>query len=1031
MTLPQHHLRWRRPVLPRLVILCGLLFFYTALLAPICRAQRYTFKDYVDGLGNLNVKCLYQDRAGFIWVGTFGGLFRYDGYRWDEFGANDGLSFTIIEDVHEDSAGRLWVATSGGLFIKKAGRFEKVLLNGKPISLRVGSRIASFPDGKVVFAAQDGLRSIESPAISGNPQIKSVLPQNLIDQDTTRTHGVAVAPDGSIWFGCGPGICRYDNSTLTKWGEKNGLPKAGWEYLLFDRAGQLWVRGKSHIAVLKPGSDHFETRDIPGAPPSLEFRTLSLDPKGRVLAPCDYSLGRLEGGSWRLFSSENGLDGETVTAAISDREGSIWVGILGRGLKRWLGYDQWEHWTKDNGLHSDIVWGVFKDHTGRLWVADDKGISTMAPGSKKLRSWSAPGISFGGFASIAESKDGSIWLGLRNRNILRLNGHAVEMERFPGYDLSRIFVDSRDRVWCAALEGLFVSEPIPGTPGKNRSPFRKVEGNGLPSQGIEDIDETPDGRLLVACDDGLVIGDIGKWTRINVDWKELETKTLLDVASDPAGNVWMGGYFTGVVRFRLRGTTVTQYEHLQRPAIVSDRYPILSHDRRGWMWLGGDRGIDVFDGKSWRRYTQDDGLVWNDTAAKAFYADADGSIWIGTGGGLSHFMPGQSVDSLPAPTFVWTRFGSKDIANNTSIRWGSDPLTIGLASLTYRNEKAIRFRYRLAGLENEWAETAQHEVRYPHLPPGSFRFEAVAATAFSPTTSQVSTLTFEIMPPWWRTTTFYAASLLLILALIFLTWRWSNRLVIARQNQLQELAKAAEAANKAKSQFLANMSHEIRTPLNAIIGYSELMQEEAHDHGNERYILDLGRINSAGKQLLDLVNNVLDISKIEAGKMDLTLENFEIGELISELVATIRPAVEENGNTLEVKANKELGSMVADKIRVRQIVFNLLSNAGKFTENGRVTLEASRESADHAEWILFSVTDTGIGIAPEQLKNLFQDFTQGDPSTTRKYGGTGLGLAICKRFCQMMGGSISVESVPGKGSIFTVRMPAFVKSPSE
>ncbi len=244
--------------------------------------------------------------------------------------------------------------------------------------------------------------------------------------------------------------------------------------------------------------------------------------------------------------------------------------------------------------------------------------------------------------------------------------------------------------------------------------------------------------------------------------------------------------------------------------------------------------------------------------------------------------------------------------------------------------------------------------------------------------------------------------------------------------EAQEARAIAEEANRTKSQFLANMSHELRTPLNAIIGYSEMLQEEAEDLGYADLTPDLEKINVAGRHLLALINDILDLSKIEAGRMDLYLETFDLPTMLQDVEATIRPLIEKNANTLVVHRPDDLGAMRADLTKVRQSLFNLLSNASKFTQRGTISLETTREAMDGVEWLTFRVSDTGIGMTPEQMAKLFQPFTQADASTTRQYGGTGLGLVITKRFCQMMGGDIAVASQVGQGSTFTIRLPAEV-----
>lgn len=289
------------------------------------------------------------------------------------------------------------------------------------------------------------------------------------------------------------------------------------------------------------------------------------------------------------------------------------------------------------------------------------------------------------------------------------------------------------------------------------------------------------------------------------------------------------------------------------------------------------------------------------------------------------------------------------------------------------------------------------------------------------------------------------------------------------QIELQKAKEEAEAANRAKSAFLASMSHELRTPLNGILGLSELLREDAEDLGYTDFVPDLQQIYDSGLHLLNLITDILDISKIEAGKMSLYLESFDISTLIVEVQKTVQPLIKKKTNTLEVHGAASLGTMHADRTKIKQLLLNLISNSAKFTENGRIVVSVTRESQDQengnskrdikvllangessvvssatldsasmpdagnddqtSDWVIFSVSDTGIGMTPEQAAKIFQPFVQADNSTTKKYGGTGLGLAICQRFCEMMGGNITVKSEAGVGSTFSFYLPARVKDP--
>lgn len=261
---------------------------------------------------------------------------------------------------------------------------------------------------------------------------------------------------------------------------------------------------------------------------------------------------------------------------------------------------------------------------------------------------------------------------------------------------------------------------------------------------------------------------------------------------------------------------------------------------------------------------------------------------------------------------------------------------------------------------------------------------------------------------------------------------WNKNLESTVQQRTSELAHAvelAEAANRTKSAFLANMSHELRTPMNAIIGYSEMLVEEASDLGQETFLPDLKKIQSAGKHLLELINDVLDLSKIESGKMTLYCEDIEIAAMVRDVEATIMPLVQKNRNTLATEIPPDVGLMHSDLTKIRQSLFNLLGNAAKFTQDGTIRLVVTTHTKNRRHFVSFAISDTGIGMKPEQLGRLFEPFTQADESTTRKYGGTGLGLAISRRFCRMLEGDIEVASTEGQGSTFTITLPRKTKKP--
>lgn len=342
---------------------------------------------------------------------------------------------------------------------------------------------------------------------------------------------------------------------------------------------------------------------------------------------------------------------------------------------------------------------------------------------------------------------------------------------------------------------------------------------------------------------------------------------------------------------------------------------------------------------------------------------------------------------------------------------------------TYRFAGRMRFQYRIGGPEEDWVELEHSKLHYPGLSSGPHTI-LVRGMLDSGQASPPTAFGFEVPPRWWESWPARGGFALLIGLLAYGLVRLRQAQLLARTRELQEevarQTRALQVASNAKSAFLANMSHELRTPLNAILLYSELLQESAREDGLPKMLRDADRIHGAGRHLLALINDILDVSKIEAGQMELHLEEIELRPLVDELVATLQPVVEKNHNRFLVDASRAPDRMLTDAIRLRQILSNLLANSAKFTRDGLVSLQIEPGEDDT---VVFLVSDSGIGMEPDQLDRIFQEFVQAEAGISRKFGGTGLGLTLVRRFTGLLGGQVKAESAPGMGSEFRVSLP--------
>jgi ligand-binding sensor domain-containing protein len=801
------------------------------LLAPLTlSAQRYRFKYYshLYGLKEPEVHALLQDRTGFLWVGTAGGLFRYDGAHFTQFGGADGPAGSV-DALGQTADGTLWAGTTNGLARLRGGHLE-FIASPEPMLVTGRSGIATDQHGGIYLATTNGLYA----GHAGNAGVvfqHYAIPAPIADQ---TVHSVYADAAGVVWFGCGDRLCSLAKKQIRVLGSDVGIPPDRWDAILADHEGNLWIRSVQRLLMRPSGARAFVAQDR-SLPRAMDFATLYVDREGQLFVPSEAGISRLTPRGWETIGIDQGLPTNPTCCVLEDHEGSIWVGLNGAGLARWVGRDQWQSWTRSEGLAGNNLQAMHRDGAGVVWVGTEGGLQHFTSDGKLTPPWTAQqGLAGTKVRAITSTPDGAIWVGSSPGGISRLDPHSGRIQQYrlgsnaADNQVTSITLDAEQHLWITTQGALF----------RSTGQFRSVqfERQILPLSSAEEVfGQTlmdSKGRLWFAGSFGLLRMEHGQSRRFTTK-DGLASNALDSLAETPDGSIWID--YTaevGIARLSFEQDKPRVEHFSERNGLNSDGVAALATDARGWLWVSSNDGVDAFDGRRWRHFGQEQGLLWEDCVTRSLFADAEGSIWIGTSRGLSRFHPSMRLAaSVPPPVLITSiQFGGSTVgaSDRLEIPYREHSLVVGFAGLSYLNEGGVRFRYRLKELEETWVETNQREVRYPSLPPGAYTFEVMARNPDGVWSAEPASLRFSILPPWWQSWWAYVSFLILLACGVRLVWGWrvahlkreqtrlesavqqrtgelqakTNELEVEKTKVLDEKARAEEA-NRLKSEFLA------------------------------------------------------------------------------------------------------------------------------------------------------------------------------------------------------------------------------------
>ena len=747
-------------------------------------AQQYSFRSFGvnEGLTNLVIRRIYQDRVGFLWVSPKTGFSATTGTALRHSGL-PGNSVELGAAFGDAPDGSLLAGGAFGLYRLTGNSFEK--LTGPFNTVNWAQGIASDGKGHTFLGTDAGLVELDQEPGRTEFEMRK-LPQPAAVQGT-GAYGVLVE-GGGLWYGCGEDLCRRNGDGTRVFGQESGLPGKQIILILHDRGGNLWVRARNagmferlagRTDFIRPALP-FLSENLSGAP--------AVDSDERMLLPTPKGLLIADEKGWQMVDRSEGLVG-TVYAAFEDRQHSLWIGMAGRGLVEWRGYKEWESYSTESGLESDLVYEMLPRRDGWLWVGTEAGLyrGEAGPGGMAFRR--VAGLDALPVHSLQRAPDGDVWIGTETRGAARISSRTGKAKWFgeaQGLGGKAAYVlrfDRERRLWAATEAGLFEATPPYRT-------FARVAG--LPSGRMWAVLEGTDGTMWAGGREGLFELAGGQWRNITAGGG-LSNKEVLSLGAGKNGVVWVGYRFGGGIdRVRPRAGGVAIEKGVQRPGTDGLVY-FLDFDAAGRLWAGTEKGVDVWDGSRWSHYDMSDGLAWNDCNLNAFAAEPDGTVWIGTGAGLSRFKPLPRAASDIPILVVFTRLtmGSADLLRlrNPSFGVHAGAVVVRYAALNASRRNGVVFRYRLGGATSTWTETAEHELQFANLAPGAYGLQVDARESDGTWSLRPAEFQFRILPPWYLTWWFACLSILIPISIALAVAQARQRNAEMRQRELRLLVE--------------------------------------------------------------------------------------------------------------------------------------------------------------------------------------------------------------------------------------------------